>query len=428
MHIHDGPPITLPRPLPPARPAAPPASGSGDVYVPSARPADDPPPAPGARRDFWAWDFAVMPPASKPIHATLRSVGEHACIWVDDAAWGQQVRAEDVAILEDRFNRHAPSGAVDPTKGVYANDTAYFGEPPHAIDKDPRVAVLLTPFAVFNGTSLDGYFNAFDQMPDQEAWEKYQQHSNERNIIYLNTAGSPVAGDYVQGVLAHEFSHLLQFGSNPDQAGWLGESMAEVAMAINGYHTDYGHVTRHQAKPGSPLESDTYVDYGAGYLFGTYLLERYGKPFISALSAQPGAGRDAVEATMRKAGDNQRFGSLVADWVVANYADSRGVIAPGHQYASLDPPAPAETVLAQAGDRAAGTLAPTGAAYVRIDRPQSLRFSGDGDVALRLMRFDGERLSVQDVDPSQPLSAPQGSVLAVAAVGASPVHYAVESL
>lgn len=362
-----------------------------------------------------------MPPGPKEVHATLRSLGEHASIWVDDEAWDKTVKASDVALLEERFNRAAPSGSVDPTRGVFDIDRAYFGDLPDQIDKDPRATVLITPFAQFHGTSLDGYFNAFDQMPDKESWAQYQQHSNEKNIIYLNAAGSPVASDYMQGVLAHEFSHLLQFGRNPDQAGWLGETMAEVAMGINGYHTDYGHVARHQKKPESPVESDTYVDYGASYLLGTYMLERYGAGFITEVARQPGSGREAIERVLRGTGDN--FEGLIADWTVANYADARGVIAPGHHYASLDVPAPAETVIAASGDRTEGTLKPTGAAYVRIETPARVTTDGEGAAAIRVMRFDGAHLQVDTL--AKDMCVSPGSVLAVASVGTAPVHYAV---
>jgi hypothetical protein len=391
-----------------------------DSFHPSAR-VDDPPPAPGAQRDFWTWDFAVMPPAPKRIHATLRSLGEHAAIWVDDAAWGKGVQAADIATLEKRFNRAAPSGAVDPTRGVFDIDCAYFGGLPHGIDPDPRVTILLTPFAQFNGTSLDGYFNAFDQMPDSETWSQYQQHSNEKNIIYLNTAGPSVSGDYMQGVLAHEFSHLLQFGRNPEQASWLGETMAETAMALNGYHTDFGHVARHQKRPDRPVESDTYVDYGASYLLGTYMLERYGAGFISEVAANPGSGREAIEKSLR--GDT--FASLIADWSVANYADARGGIAPGHHYASLDVPAPAESIVGAGQDRVEGDLKPTGAAYVRIDVPGGARVEADGEAAVRVMRFDGPRLHVDEIAANSDTVVPQGAVVAISSVGTSPLHYSV---
>lgn len=387
-------------------------------------------PVPGVRRDFWAWDFSVMPPAPKPSHATLRSCGEHAEIWVDDDEWGKTVQPADVAILDERFNRAAPSGAVDPTRGVFDIDRAYFGDMPHDIDPDPRVAILLTPFATFNGTSLDGYFNSFDQIPDAEAWEKYRQHSNERNMIYLNTAGPPVSGDYMQGVLAHEFSHLLQFGRTQDQSSWLGETLAEVAMAVNGYHTDYRHVERHQTRPASPLESDTYVDYGGAYLFGTFLLERYGQPFIARLAEQSGSGRDAIDKVLRESGAADTFASVVADWAVANYADALGVVAPGHHYASLDLPVPAQSLLTKPADAVEGTLAPTGAAYVRVDVPhgETVHVTADGGrAAIRLLCIDGPHLLVEDVDSSRDVAVPRGGVLALAAIGSEPLHYKVEA-
>lgn len=462
MHVPEGQVFpTLPRPVsfPPPRPAMPPATGSGDIFVPTptvttATPASRAPsvtgttstrgatsagettaatPLPqlqvGDRRDFWAWDFAIMPPGPKMVHATLRGLGDKAQIWVDDAAFDHTVSNADVGTLSARLEQQSPPGSVNPTRSVVDINTTYFGAPPSTIDPDPRVTVLLTPFATFNGTSMDGYFNAFDQMPDSESWGQYQQHSNERNIIYLNTAGSPIASDYMQGVLAHEMSHLQQFGRAPEQAGWIGETLGEVAMAVNGYNTDFGHVARHQRKPSNPVESDTYVDYGAAFLFGTYLLERYGAGFISALSGESGNGRAAIERTLAATGSSDTFSSLITDWTVANYADARGALAPGgHHYASLDIPAPAETVLAEPGARAEGTLKPTGAAYLRIDAPAGAHLQVEGGVAsVRALTFDGPRLRVDEVDAKGGASVPAGTVLAIASVGTEPLRYTVTS-
>ncbi|MBM3462667.1 MAG: hypothetical protein FJX76_11250 [Armatimonadetes bacterium] len=421
--------ISLPRP--PAGAFAGRANDAAprDEFVPGPRAVEEPPPAEGATRTFWTWDFSVMPPGAKAVTATLRSLGDHAQIWVDDAAWGRTVQAADVEVLANRFNRASNAGSVNPSQGIHQIDTAYFGDLPHGIDPDPRVTILLSEMASFQGTTLDGYFNAFDQLPEVEAWEKYQQHSNERNIIYLNTAGSPVSGDYMQGVLAHEYAHLLTWGRDPEESSpWLTEMLGETAMAVNGFHTDFGHVARHQRRPSSPLESDTYVDYGAAYLFGTYLLERYGKPFIADLARDPASGRDAVEATLARTGTGHTFTSVLEDWVVANYADSRNVVAPGRHYASLDIPPPSEAhVLTGESPSAEGTLAPTGAAYIRLDLPAAarLQFSGEGDASVQVMHFHDARMDVQKVDPGQPFEVPGDAVLAVVATGTGPLKYSV---
>lgn len=465
MHVSDSAALPLlPRPNRPRHTSPPPASGADDAFLGASRtspasgaigpfpvtggsvptPLDSPvhalrtpdaaapsaislpPLQPGDRRTFWTWDFSVMPPAAKSVQATLRALGDRSQVWVDDTAWGQGVAETDVETLSRRLEQQAPPGAVNPTRGIVDINTSYFGPPPTAIDPDPRVTVLLTPFASFNGTRMDGYFNAFDQMRDSEAWEQYQQHSNERNIVYLNTAGAPVASDYMQGVLAHELSHLQQYGRAPEQAGWIGETLGEVAMAVNGYHTDYGHVARHQKKPGSPVESETYIDYGAACLFGTYMLERYGSGFITALAGESGNGREAISRTLQASGSADTFETLVADWVVANYADAQGAVSPGHHYASLDIPAPAETVVSRDSATAEATLAPTGAAYVRVSAPEGaqVRIEG-GAAAVRALTFDGRRLRVDDLDARSEVHVPAGTVLAIAAVGTAPSRYTV---
>lgn len=432
MHIQDGSSMPLPRPPvgtfrpPEGRPAPEQAAASGrDAFVPSAAPMETRTPAVGDKREQWVWDFALMPPAPKLLQTTLRAVGEHGCIWVDDAAWGKSVTPAQVETLDMRFNRQAPSGSVDPTRSIFDIDTKWFGGLPQGIDKDPRATILLSEFAVFNGTRMDGYFNGFDQMTDAEA-QKYGQRSNERNIIYLNTASSPIDGDYMQGVLAHEFSHLCQWGRNPEQAPWLSETLAETAMALNGYHTDHNHVARHQSKPSNPLISDNSVDYGAAYLFGTYMLERYGKAFIPTLVEQSGAGRDAIDAALQKVGSSDTFDNLFDDWVVANQNDARPVVSPHHHYASVAVPAPREAATLDAQTpRFEGRLKPTGVDYVHLNLPVGTRvaFNGEGAASLQLLRLDQGRLVAEKLDPTRPFEASPDAVLTVAAGPSAPLEY-----
>jgi hypothetical protein len=382
---------------------------------------DNPPPQVGAQRQFWVWDFAVMPPAPKQISATCRAVGDHGAFWVDDAAWNHTVNAADVATLDQRFNHQASPGAVDPTQGIGALDKTYFGDVPHVIDPDSTATILLTEFATFNGTSMDGYFNAFDQMPDAEA-QKYGQHSNEKNLIYLNTAGSPVAGDYMQAVLAHEFSHLLQFGKDPDRSSWMGEMLAEVAMNVNGFHTDYGHVARHQEHPERVLESETYVDYGACYLFGTYMMERYGKTFVQRVNDSTAAPREAINAALQQSGQQGGYENFLADWAVANYTDSRDVAQAPYQYASLDPPAPATITVNAAATQAAGKLEPSGVAYASLQVPRAtiVHFNGDPGLQGRLLSFKDGQMSVTPVAVGADFLTNGDNVLAIIATGKAP--------
>lgn len=369
------------------------------------------PPQLGEQRTFWTWDMSVMPPASKEVTATCRADGATGYIFVDDAVWGSKVKEEDVVSLTERFEQKSPSGSVDPRRGVAAIDHDWFGTPPVGLDGDPKVYLLVTEMAQYMGTTLDGYFNPFDTLTDAQAQEQGQR-SNEKELIYLNAAGGgPISGDYMQGVLAHEYQHLLHQPHDGEEESWLSETLAEVAMKVNGYNTDMGHVARHLAKPEKPLVSQQYVDYGACMLFGTYMTERYGKSFIQELSRDPLHGTASIDATLERFGREERFPQLYQDWAVANFADSRAVVAPGLHYSSLDLPAPAELSLA-AGTPLETTLPSSGVRYVRLQDSEATRLKLESDqpgITLELLSFSGRKMERLALEPGTECQLPAGS-------------------
>ncbi|MEW6283172.1 MAG: hypothetical protein AB1758_31465 [Candidatus Eremiobacterota bacterium] len=433
MHIQPVGPHVMP-PLP--RPAPP--GGPDDRYEPGPAPSESlrPPsekPVVGSTRSFWVWDMAVMPPGFKQVQATCRAVGPESYLFVDDAVWNRLATPQAVATLDRRLHRESPSGSVDPQKGVAALNNAYFGTPALGLDGDPKVYVLVTELASFNGTVLDGYVNPFDALPEREAWESYQQHSNEAEVVYLNAAARPIDSDYMQGVLAHEYQHLCHTARDPEEESWLSEMVAEAAMSVNGYHTDMGHVARHAAHPERPLVSQTYVDYGACMLFGTYLLERYGQGFFGPLVANPDKGTASIDSTLRQLGHSEGYADLYRDWVVANYADSRGVTRPGLHYATLDlPPMVEAHRVSTLPDRFASQLVPSGVEYLRLDNRESvrLRVTGGAGLELQLMSFDGPRLerAVVALDERGEAVLPAGCdrVLAVANAGPAAAAFELE--
>ena len=358
-------------------------------------PAEPEPAQPGDKREFWTWDMSVMPPGTKRITSTCRAVGDNTNIWVDDAVWDRLVTEDDVILLQRRMEKQSPTGSTDPRKGVAEINHDYFGKAPRGLDGDSKVNVLLTEFASFRGTVMDGYFNAFDTMTDESAQAEYDQRSNESNVIYLNAAARRISSDYMQGVLAHEHHHLLHFPHDPDEESWLGEMLGEVAMKVNGYHTDMGHVARHQTRPDRPLVSQTYVDYGACMLFGSYLTEQFGHGFIEHLTKNPDNGIASINSSLTDLGQETDFQKLYANWTVANYADARGVISPGLHYGTLDVPAPAETALESTDFSDKQTLKPSGVKYHKLPKTAlSLELSSQTEgFEAEILEFEGKKLT-----------------------------------
>lgn len=366
----------------------------------------------GDKKEFWTWDLGVMPPGFKKINTTCRAVGDNSYIFIDDKAWGTNVTEKDLEQIQTTFNKQTPPKSIDPKKGIYSIDTDSFGEPPN-MDGDPKINLLITNFDQFQGTGFDGYFNPFDQMDDETAWKEFQQHSNETEILYLNSASktTPIASDYMKAVVAHEFEHLITFNYDPEETSWLNESCGEAAMTLCGYYTDKNHVKNYAEHPGTVLVSDQYVNYGACLLWGTYLFEQMGKGFFKPLTQNKKQGVESINEVLKEVGSKHNFETLFSNWVAANYASSKGVKNLDFHYKFMDiPPMKLSATLSPSKTEHSDTLKYTGVNYIAIENSPtgtgSLSITGNIDagknsptetfgIGAELLYFDGDNVTVE---------------------------------
>ncbi len=362
----------------------------------------------GSSREFWAWDLSVMPPGFRRVAATCRVVSDHAYLFVEDelAAAGK-VTPSDVAALDTALHRATPGYSVAPGKGILELERRFLGEAPDTLDGDPRVYFLVLRMDTFNGMGFDGYFNAFDQMTEAEAWEQYQQHSNEAEVLYLNGARGDISGAYMRGVLAHELAHLIAHRYDGEEEPWLSEALGEAAMQLTGYYTDQKHVARYTTRPEKPLVSQGYADYGAGFLFSAWLRGLEGPEVWGDLIRDPGKGLVSVEAVLAARGHPVDFEDLYAAWAADNLAKGMGrrVAAYRHPGVSFPPFKVAHRIGAE-GATLEGKLARWGYAFVEL-APGGYHLEGQGDAAVfellsgrpprRVsLDTDGERLDTLD--------------------------------
>ena len=319
----------------------------------------------GAQRTFWAWDFSVMPPAFRKVNATCRASGNRGAVFVDDAEWGTHFTGDDLTLITERFEHSTPTGSQDPARGICENVSRTFAAPPVGLDGEPRVVLLFTAMASFNGTSFDGYFNAFDTLTDADAMAQAQQHSNECNVLYLNTRGSPISSDYMLGVISHELSHLVCHPFDAEEESWLDESLGEAAMIACGYPIDVKHLAAFAKKPETPLITTGYVSYGACFLFGTYLLEQLGPAAIGQIVHDPKHGVAGLEATLASAG-RVSFKRFYAEWATANLVASSTPCSTALSYHAF--PVPELTIREASALPAedAGELAPYKLRYLKL--------------------------------------------------------------
>lgn len=293
---------------------------------------------PAIHRDFWTWDLSVMPPSFRKATCTLRATGSRFLLYVEDTEWETFVTAEGVQTIFDRVEHATPASSMDPTKGIGELEFGVFGEPPLGLDGEPRVNLLYVRMDAFNGSSFDGYFNAFDTLTDQEAQQTYQQRSNEAEVLYLNTRGSPAASEYMIGVLAHELQHLLHHPHDGEEASWVNESLSESAMILTGHPTDIPHLERFAKRPETPLVTDGYVSYGACFLFGTYLLEQLGVDALRRITKHPGHGEEGIVAALAETSFGGDFAHFFEAWAIANLRASASPPEPVFSYKAFTMP------------------------------------------------------------------------------------------
>lgn len=318
-------------------------------------------------RTFWSWDLSVMPPQDKEVDAHQRAITDNFYVYVEDALWNDDVVTQ--AMLDDlvtTLEDATPAGSIDPAAGIVDNDVATFGPIPDAIDGDPRVYLLLMNIEGFQSFEFDGFFRALDQEPDGSDPD---YRSNEIEMLFVNGEIRDVNSETTKSVIAHELVHLLEWGLDPAEDGWLSETFGELGMTINGFYTDESWVDDLAAHPEESLfGSEFSVHYGACLLFGNYLYERFGASFISDLAAIGSNGTVSIDAALSTAAPGETFETVFLDWVAANALDASGDY--GYEFADIPEFVSVATITTT---NAAATFVPLtdpkGARYVRVQVP-----------------------------------------------------------
>ncbi|MFC2030173.1 hypothetical protein ACFLWA_05530 [Chloroflexota bacterium] len=299
--------------------------------------------------------------------ATLEFSTPHAYWWIED---GYQIPATDLEHSAWNFENN-----------TYPTNHHYFGQEwTPGIDGDPHVFIILA-----NVPGVGGYFSGPDEYP-----AVITSHSNEHEMFYINLENAVPGDSYFDGVLAHEFQHMIGWAEDRDEDTWVSEGLSELASQLGGYDvggSDYAFSQQPdtQLTTWSELE-ESGPHYGASYLFLSYFLERYGDEAIQRLVAEPANGIAGFEAVLAEF-DPHRIGfdDLFADWVVANYLDDGTPPKARYGYADLRLTQPALTGRHRSYPvRQTGTVHQYAADYIVLDGtgPVTLVFTGSLRVPL----------------------------------------------
>jgi immune inhibitor A len=325
---------------------------------------------------FWVSNWNTN--ENRQITAMLAHKSPHLYMWVEKGA------EVDVAALQSSADYFETQ--------TYPTNRAVFGEEwSPGIDGDVRLHIL---HARGLGEGVGGYFYGADEVSSLA-----YPHSNEREMFYVDMDNITVGGDYYNGVLAHEFQHMIHWYQDRNEETWLNEGFSELAVLLNGFDPGVRQ-NLFLSNPDLQLNDFEYEEnggahYSASYLFALYLWEQFGADITRAIVAEPGNGAAGIEAAISQQPNGRDFVSLFADWAVALYLDDPEVRDGryGFEAATETRPALTADLAAAESPRMEGQVHQFASDYIRLtgDSPVTMVFTGTQQVPLLdLVAHDGE--------------------------------------
>ena len=305
-----------------------PGADTGPLHLPRNLSAPDLPAAPalpiGTERTFFAPDFRSM--QQYTVSTVLRGIGNFCYIFVEEAEWNTRVTAETVASIVRAFDAATPA---NPTQGIYPTLTGFFGPPPD-IDENGKIILLLLNIRDANHASqyTAGFFNPADQnrgVLRTPGFRRFPIHSNEADILYIDTQPLNPNSEVAHNVIAHEFLHLIHWRHDPHEATWVDEGCAGYASFLCGYSV-LEHIGAFEKKPSVSLiawpegELDALPHYGAAFLWMLYLHEQYGGiGTLIEIVQNRGTSLTGVADALALRGVRQKISNIFIEWKLANY-------------------------------------------------------------------------------------------------------------
>jgi hypothetical protein len=256
------------------------------------------------------------------LYAILAYKTDHVYMWVEE---GARVDQGDLEAAADLFEEK-----------TYETNRAFFGsEWTPGVDNDPHLSIL---HATNLGSSVAGYYSSADQFVS-----RVRNDSNEMEMFYINIDNVSVNSPFYNGVLAHEFQHMIHWYNDRNEETWLNEGFSELATYLNGFDVGGSYYffadasdTQLNTWPSGPGAAG--ANYGGSYLFTSYFLDRFGSDATRALVANEENSFTSVEDVLWKQGSDLTYEALFGDWVVANLLDDPTIGAGHYGYKEIDPP------------------------------------------------------------------------------------------
>ena len=269
----------------------------------------------GEQHLFWTplgWPDIAEP---EQVRATLLSVGTNCYVYMANSSIELLGEPEAISKCDDLrliFDDLIYPKAIE----LAGHPDGNLGD----IDGDPRVTLFLAPLVRNMGSAYLGFHQVQDEFP--------VPFSNLREMVFID-AERELNETIITSI--HEFNHLIWFNHEIDEADFLTEGLANLAVDYTGYwswvtdavtnsFTNYPQISLLYFNRFYSSYWD--ASYGQGYLFVTYLWERFGVDFVSSLVSIPEDGALAIDVALANQGYTLTFNDVYLDWITACVIDN----------------------------------------------------------------------------------------------------------
>jgi len=326
----------------------------------------------GQSAQFWVGNLDTN--ENVQITAVLRHITPHLYVWVE----------EGVPHDLDALIR----AAEEFEEKIYPTNRAFFGsEWTPGVDSDPHLHILHSTSKRMGG-SIAGYYSSADEYSHLA-----NPYSNEREMFYIAIDNTSPGDGFYEGVLAHEFQHMIHWANDRNEETWWNEGCSELAAYLNGYDPggfDWIFLMDPDVQLTSwPESGESMANYGASYLFAAYVLGRFGEETMKQIIAHPENGTVGFDAVLAEYG--LTFTDLFADWLVANYVDNLQAFVndPRFDYPDhLVGPASTDVSHDRYPVERSSTVHQYAADYIELNGDDDLQIAFQGDTVARLVPAD----------------------------------------
>ncbi|MHA2364888.1 MAG: hypothetical protein ACXAC7_13110 [Candidatus Hodarchaeales archaeon] len=280
----------------------------------------------GDDETFWVQDYSIesFPANMYEITAEVVSVTNYSYIFVQED-YVNTYSLESIS-LGQIFDE------------IYPQAVSIYGQPID-VDQNDRIIILVLPLIDnFDNPNIyiaGLFWDLHEYLPGSNP-QSQLYYSEFKDLIYINTK----AIDYnkAAGTLVHEFSHLLHYSSDPGEFIWINEGIATFITYQLGFNaSDQYRKNENLSFLGDTNTSLTYwndliSNYGAAYLFTTFLFSQFGNQSISILLKSLYKGIDGINRILESFGYNNSFDEFFRDWTITNFLNYQSPVSNGYPF------------------------------------------------------------------------------------------------